>query len=165
MYKNIAQTEKMAAIENVADPKIIGDGKIIVDVKIMADPKKSLRMMKCPRLEKNRRMVKSLRALKSPRLVKYRQPWKSGKASGLLTGLPGLADEHVLFIVDVMNLACSLHVRNGLLVSSFYGRTLSRTVPAVCTGPPCQGWPKSFRQPKVWLLPEIPLISVKSQNF
>jgi hypothetical protein len=26
-------------------------------------------------------------------------------------------------------------------------------------------WPKSMQQPKVWLPPEIPLISVKSQNF
>ncbi len=30
MYKSIAQTEKMAAIENIADPKIIADGKIMV---------------------------------------------------------------------------------------------------------------------------------------
>ncbi len=52
--------------------------------------------------------------------------------------LPGLADEHVQILVDVMNLACSLQVRNDPLVRSFYGRTLSRTVPAVCTGPPCQ---------------------------
>ncbi len=37
-----------------------------------------------------------------------------------------------------MNLACSPQVRNDPLVPSFYGRTLSRTVPAVCTGPPCQ---------------------------
>ena len=39
MYKSTAQAEKMAAIENVADPKIIADGKIMADVKIMADPK------------------------------------------------------------------------------------------------------------------------------
>ncbi len=52
--------------------------------------------------------------------------------------LPGPAVEHVLLLIDVMNLACSLQVRNGLLVPSFYGRTLSHTVPAVCTCPPCQ---------------------------
>ena len=39
MYKNTAQMEKMAAIENVADPKIIAEGKIMADVKIKADPK------------------------------------------------------------------------------------------------------------------------------
>jgi hypothetical protein len=39
MYKSTAQTEKMTAIENVADPKIIADGKIMAEVKIMADPK------------------------------------------------------------------------------------------------------------------------------
>ena len=37
--KSIAQTEKMGAIENVADPKIIADGKIMAEVKIMAHPK------------------------------------------------------------------------------------------------------------------------------
>jgi hypothetical protein len=31
MYKSIVQTEKMAAIENVADPKTIADGKIMAD--------------------------------------------------------------------------------------------------------------------------------------
>ncbi len=76
MYQSIAQTEKMAAIENVADPKIIVDGKIMAEMNIMADPK-TLQMMKSLRLEKNRRMVKSMRALKSPRLVKYPQPWKN----------------------------------------------------------------------------------------
>ncbi len=52
--------------------------------------------------------------------------------------LPGPADEHVLFLVDVMNLPCSLQVRRKPLPPCFYGRTLPCTVPAVCTGPPCQ---------------------------
>jgi hypothetical protein len=38
----------------------------------------------------------------------------------------------------VINLACSLQVRTELLLPRFYGRTLSRTLPAACTGPPCQ---------------------------
>ena len=37
IHKSIAQTEKMAAIENVADPKIMADVKIMVDPKILAD--------------------------------------------------------------------------------------------------------------------------------
>jgi hypothetical protein len=37
-----------------------------------------------------------------------------------------------------MNLACSPQVKIRLRLPCFYGRTLSRTVPAVCTGPPCQ---------------------------
>jgi hypothetical protein len=52
--------------------------------------------------------------------------------------LPRPAEEHVLFLVDVMNLACSLQVRREPLPPGFYGRTLSSTVPAACTGPPCQ---------------------------
>jgi hypothetical protein len=38
-YKNTAHTEKMAAIENAADPKIIADGKIMTNVKIKEGPK------------------------------------------------------------------------------------------------------------------------------
>ncbi len=52
--------------------------------------------------------------------------------------LPGPADEHIFLLFDMMNLACSLQVRRDQLLPCFYGRTLSRTVPAVCTGPPCQ---------------------------
>jgi hypothetical protein len=37
-----------------------------------------------------------------------------------------------------MNLACSLQVRGELQPPCFYGQTLSCTVPAACTGPPCQ---------------------------
>jgi hypothetical protein len=37
-----------------------------------------------------------------------------------------------------MNLACSPQVKIRLRLPCFYGRTLSRTVPAVCTGPSCQ---------------------------
>ncbi len=47
---------------------------------------------------------------------------------------------------------------------SFYGRTLSHTVPAPCTSPPCQEMAKSTRQPKVRLPPGILLIPVKSQQ-
>jgi hypothetical protein len=35
--KYVQKHEKMAAIENVADPKIIADGKIMADPKILAD--------------------------------------------------------------------------------------------------------------------------------
>jgi hypothetical protein len=38
MYKSTALTEKMAAIENAAEPKIIADGKIIAD--LPAEPEK-----------------------------------------------------------------------------------------------------------------------------
>ena len=110
------------------------------------------RMVKSLRLEKIRRMVKSLRALKSPRLVKYPRLWKfwrdwKSKRPACCLGsdrisycwlLPGPADEHVLLLVDVMNLACSLQVRGELQPPCFYGWTLSCTVPAACTGPPCQ---------------------------
>jgi hypothetical protein len=37
-----------------------------------------------------------------------------------------------------MILTCSLQVRRRLRLPCFYGRTLSCTVLAVCTGPPCQ---------------------------
>jgi hypothetical protein len=37
-----------------------------------------------------------------------------------------------------MNLACSPQVKTRLRLPCFYGRTLSRTVPAICAGRPCQ---------------------------
>ncbi len=150
MYKSMAQTEKMAAIENVADPKIIADGKIMADVKIMADPK-ILADDEIPAAIEKKADGKILAGVEISApgeipVVMEKPAELEKQAAGLLFRLgrisncwllPGPADEHVLFLVDVMNLACSLQVRNGLLVPSFYGRTLSRTVPAVCTGPPC----------------------------
>ncbi len=50
--------------------------------------------------------------------------------------------------VDVESQACSLQVRNGSPVPSFYGRTLSRTVPAACTGPPCSEMVKTVAPTK-----------------
>jgi hypothetical protein len=73
MYKSTALIEKMAAIENTAEPKIIADGKIMADVKINTGPK-ILADGEIPWLEKNRRIVKSLQALKSPCLMKYLRP-------------------------------------------------------------------------------------------
>ncbi len=41
--------------------------------------------------------------------------------------------------------ACSHQVRHSLRQPCFYGRTLSSTVPAYCTGPPCWKCPKLWR--------------------
>jgi hypothetical protein len=71
--------------------------------------------------------------------------------------LPGPADEHVLFLIDVMNLACSLQVRNGLLVPSFYGRTLL----PYCTG--CLYWPAMLKMVKS--LAPLHLSSVQVQQI
>ncbi len=63
--------------------------------------------------------------------------------------LSGLADGLVLLLADVLNhvhVHCTLQVRNGSPVSCFYGQTLSRTVPAACTGPPCFKIVKSLAQ-------------------
>jgi hypothetical protein len=123
-------------------------------------------------------MVKSLRALKSPRLVKYPRLWKfwrdwkskrpaccldSGRISYCWL-LPGPADEQVLLLVDVMNLACSLQVRGELQPPCYYGWTLSCTVPAACTGPPWQEMVQIHVATKNPGPPEIPLISVKTQQ-
>jgi hypothetical protein len=43
----------------------------------------------------------------------------------------------------------------------FYGRTLSYTVPAACTSPPCFKMVKSLAQAKSLASAEILLISVK----
>ncbi len=100
-------------------------------------PEKIRRMVKSLRPEKIRQMVKSLRPMKIRRMVKSLHPEKIRRISNCWL-LPDPADEHVHFLVDVMNLACSLQMRRELWPPWFFGRTLSRTVPAVCTGPPCQ---------------------------
>ncbi len=132
------------------------------------------RMVKSLRLLKIRRMVKSLLALKSPRLAKYPRLWKywwiwkskwpayclgSGRISNCWL-LPGAADEHVLLLINVMNLACSLQVRGELLPPCFYGWTLSCTVPARHA----KKWSKFTWQPEIRRPPGIPLIPVKTQQ-
>ncbi len=52
--------------------------------------------------------------------------------------LPGGWWALVQILVDVMNLAFSPQVKIRLRLTCFYGRTLSRTVSAVCTVPSCQ---------------------------
>jgi hypothetical protein len=77
--------------------------------------------------------------------------------------LHGPADEHVLFLVDVMNLPCSLQVRRKPLSPYFYGGLFPVLYRLFVPARHAKKWSKSRRQPKVWLSPGIPLISVKSQ--
>ncbi len=79
--------------------------------------------------------------------------------------LPSLTDEHVLFLVDVMNLACSLQVRRRLRLPCFYGRPSPVLYRLSVPARHAKKWLKSTWQPKVWLPPGLPLISVKSQQF
>ncbi len=154
MYKNIAQAKNMADTENVADAKPWRMAKS------WRRPK-SWRMAKTSRPVKIWRMVKSLRPLKirrmvkSLRLVKYQRPrkcWRSRKSRRPAEELLTVSARQNLQLLTspwsrwwarssprwcVESPTCSLQVRNGSPVPSFYGRTLSRTVPAACTGPPC----------------------------
>ncbi len=119
-------------------------------------PVKIRQMVKSLRPLKIRRMVKSLNLSKSLRLVKYQRPWKCWRsrknrrpAEELLTVK---ARQNLQLLTSpwscwwahspprwcVESQTCSLQVRNGCPVPSFYGQTLSRTGPAACTGPPCQ---------------------------
>ncbi len=104
------------------------------------------RMLKSLRPAKIMRMVKSLRLLKSLRLVKYQQEklvarWRTPYCLG--SAESPTADFSLVPLMSMFSSSlmcsptCSLQVRNGSPVPSFYGRTLSRTVPAACTGPPC----------------------------
>ncbi len=107
--------------------------------------RKSGGFIKSLRLQKNRRTIESLRALKSPRLVKNQQDWKSRRPAYCL----GLAESPAADFLLVWlkssrsdprrcDLSCSPQVRRRLRLPCFYGRSLSRTVPAACTGLPCQ---------------------------
>jgi len=50
----------------------------------------------------------------------------------------------------VASLSCRPQVRRRLRLPCFYGRTLSRTVPAACTGPTCQNsrGNQNYRRPR-----------------
>ncbi len=132
-------------------------------------PEKIRRIVKSLRPEKIRRIVKSLRALKSPRLVKYSRLWKYWRnwksrrpAYCLGSAESPTADFSLVPLMSTFSSSLMwwiLQVRKELLPPCFYGRTLSCTVPAICTGPPKSTW-----QPKVWLPLGIPLLSVKSQQ-
>jgi hypothetical protein len=64
-----------------------------------------------------------------------------------------------------MNLACSLQVRGRIKLPCFYGRPSPVLYRLFVPARHAKKCPKSTRQPKVWLQPGIPLISVKSQQF
>ncbi len=95
--------------------------------------------------QKYRRTIESWQALKSPRLVKYqRKCWRPAYCLG--SAESPTAD----FLLDwlkssrsdprrcVASLTCRPQVETRLKPPCFYGRSLSRTVPAACTGPTCQ---------------------------
>ncbi len=105
---------------------------------------KSLRPVEIRRMVKSLPPVKIRWMVKSLRPVKCRRPWKRRRSCLLFRlgricncwHLPGPADEHVLLLEGVESWTCSLQVRTELPACCFYVRTLSRTVPAACTGLP-----------------------------
>ncbi len=106
-------------------------------------PEKQADLENIGALQKNRRTIESLQTLKSPRLVKIRRVPKSRRPYCLGSAESPAAD----FLLDwlkssrseprryVASLLCRPQVRDGLPACCFYLRTLSRTVPAACTGP------------------------------
>ncbi len=109
---------------------------------------KTWRLVKTLWMAKTWRLVKTRRMVKTWRIQNIRRPqncWRRRKSrrtrwrTALLFRLgricncwllSGPADEHVLLLVDVELRKCSLQVRNGSPMPSFYGRT---RVP-YCTG-------------------------------
>ncbi len=62
--------------------------------------------------------------------------------------LPGLADEHIQILVDVMNLACSLQVMRRLRLPCFYGRPFPVLYRLFVPARHAKKWLKSTRQRK-----------------
>ncbi len=149
--ENQADWEILAVRENQADWEILAprenqaDNRILAGVEIPASGEKPVFVEKLAELEKQAACLLF-------RLGGISNCWL----------LPGLADEHVQILVDVMNLACSLQVRRRLRLPCFYGRpspVLYRLFVPACHA---KKWLKSTQKPKVWLPPWILLISVKS---
>jgi hypothetical protein len=145
--ENQADWEILAGRENQADGKILAGGENQADGKILAGVEISAPSETLVELE-----------MQAARLL-----FRIGGISSCWL-LPGLADEHVLFLVDVMNLACSLQVKRRLRLPCFYERPSPVLYRLFVPARHAKKWLKSTRQPKVWLLPGIPLISLKSQN-
>ncbi len=145
---------------------------------------KSLLLLKIRRIEKSLRLLKIRQTIKSLRGIEIPAPGEKPtfvkklaelekQAACLLFRLggisscwllPGLADEHVQILVDVMSLACILQVRRRLRLPCFYGRPFPVLYRLFVPAHHAKKWLKSTRQPKVRLPPGILLISVKSKN-
>ncbi len=151
--KNQADWEILAFAKNQADWKILvfaenqADYRILAGVEIPAPGEKPAFVEKLAELEKQAACLLF-------RLGGISSCWR----------LPGLADEHVQILVDVMSLACSLQVRRRLRLPCFYGQPFPILYRLFVPARHAKKWLKSTRQPKVRLPPGILLISVKSQN-
>ncbi len=147
--ENQADWEIPAFTKNQADWEILAftknqaDDRILAGVEIPAPGEKPAFVEKLAKLEKHAACLLF-------RLGGISSCWL----------LPGLADEHVQILVDVMNLACSLQVRRKLRLPRFYGRpspVLYRLFVPARHAKKCL---KSTRQPKIGLLPGIlPVLS------
>ncbi len=176
MYKHLRPVKIRRIGKSLRPVKIMQIGKSLRPVKIRRIGK-SLRPLKIRRIgkslrpEKIRQMVKSLWALKSPTLVKYWRSWKRRRPAYCLGSAESPTADFSL--VPLMSTFCSsLMWWTSHVVSKWGG---SSGCPAFMGGisPVLYGlfvparhakkWLNSTRQPKVWLPPGIPLISVKSQ--
>jgi hypothetical protein len=78
--------------------------------------------------------------------------------------LPGLADEHVLFLVDVMNLHVVSKWEEGSGCPAFMGGPSPVLYRLFVPARHAKKWLNSTRQQKVWLPPGILLISSNYTN-
>ncbi len=121
--------------------------------------------------KENRRTIESWRALKSLRLLNNQRDWKILAPAYCL----GLAESPAAdFLLDWLKSSCSdprrcvaslswrPQVRTQPRLPCFYGRTLSRTVPAACTGPTCQNSHGSQNSRRPRKFSPIPVKSQKS---
>ncbi len=159
--ENQVDWEILAARENQADWEILADAENQVDWEILAARENQadweiLAGVEIPAFSEILAELKMQAACLLFRLGGISNCWL----------LPGLADEHVLFLflVDVINLACSLQVERRLRLPCFYGQPSPVLYRLLVPARHAKKWLKSTRQPKVWLPPGILLISVNSQN-
>jgi hypothetical protein len=158
----------MAAIENATDPKIIANGKIMADVKNKAGPKilANGEIHAATEKEADGKILASVEisvpgkipaAMKKPALEEKPAGLENQAAVYCLGSAESPAADFLLVWLknsrsDPRRCDVSLispQVRIRLRLPCFYGRTLSRTVPAVCTGLPCQELAKIHAATKI----------------
>ncbi len=112
-----------------ASTKIIGVDKILASTKFSRRQKSRV----------NKMLAQAQKNLFTAWLGRVHSSWL----------LPDLADDLLSLPEGVDSLACSPQVWCCLWSPCFYGRTLSRTVPACCTSQPCRKHHKFWRRQNI----------------
>ncbi len=129
--------------KTLAHPKTLAPPKTLAHTKTLAHPKTK------PKTKK-----KGIRQCRRSRKSRRRR-WRINLLLGSAESAVADFSQAPLMVLFSSLLMCWIQVRRDLPVPCFYGRNLSCTVPAYCTGPPCSKWSNLWRMPNLWHQPKV----------